>query len=163
MVSEEAYALLSKSPFFGAWDQDVLRSYVEYALTEDSSGQVRLKCMNIQVPAHATDQGWGFANDKKQEAAVFADGTRSIEAWSALPQIDSRISMKWILPRLEESVLGSYELAEEAVWRRPENTTNSVLSRAAHLVSLIGYKGSFLWSQTHVMREDDTGQSAGSW
>jgi hypothetical protein len=87
-------------------------------------------------------QGWGCANDKKQEAAVFADGTRSIEAWSALPQIDSRISIKWILPRLEESVLESYELAEEAVWRRPENATNSVLSKAAHLVSLIWYKGS---------------------
>ena len=58
--SEEAYALLSKSTFFGAWDQDVLRSYVDYALTEDSSGQVRLKCTNIQVPAHATDRGGGL-------------------------------------------------------------------------------------------------------
>jgi hypothetical protein len=46
---EEAYSLMSKSPFFGTWDPDVLRNYVDYALVEDSSGKVRLKCSNIQV------------------------------------------------------------------------------------------------------------------
>jgi hypothetical protein len=63
--------------------------------------------------------------------------TRGIEAWSALPQIDNRIAMKWIMPRCEASILESCELVEEAVWRRPENTSNSVVSKAAHLVSLI--------------------------
>jgi len=47
--SEEAYFLMSRSPFFGTWDPDVLRNYVDYALVEDSSGKVRLKCSNIQV------------------------------------------------------------------------------------------------------------------
>jgi len=113
---EDAYSLLSRSPFFGTWDPDVLRDYVDYALIEDSSGQVRLKCTNIQ------------------EAAVFADGTRSRDAWSTLPQIDNRIAMKWILPRWETSILGSYELVEEAVWRRRENTSNSVVSKGTHLM-----------------------------
>ena len=48
-LSEEAYSLMSKSPFFGSWDPEVLRIYVEYALAEDASGQVRLKCTNFQV------------------------------------------------------------------------------------------------------------------
>ena len=48
-LSEQAYSLLSKSPFFGSWDPDVLRVYVEYALVEDASGQVQLKCTNLQV------------------------------------------------------------------------------------------------------------------
>jgi len=48
---EDAYSLMSKSPFFGTWDPDVLRNYVDYALVEDSSGKVRLKCSNIQVRA----------------------------------------------------------------------------------------------------------------
>lgn len=52
--SEEAYSLLSKSPFFGTWDPDAFRSYVDYALVEDSSGRVSLKCTNIQVRAHVT-------------------------------------------------------------------------------------------------------------
>jgi hypothetical protein len=127
--------MLSGSPFFGTWDPDVLRNYVDYALTEDSSGQVRLKCTNIQVPAYATNRRG--ATDMKQEAAVFADGTRCVEAWLALPHIDSRIAMKWIVPHWEASMLESYEMMEEAVWRRAENTTNSVIPKASHLVSLI--------------------------
>lgn len=51
---EEAYSLLSKSPFFGAWDPHVLRNYVDNALVEDTSGRVRLKCTNNQVRTYAT-------------------------------------------------------------------------------------------------------------
>ncbi|KAN0107765.1 Alpha/beta hydrolase family domain containing protein [Russula decolorans] len=121
---EEAYSLMSKSPFFGTWDPDVLRNYVDYALVEDSSGKVRLKCSNIQ------------------EAVVFADKICGVEAWSVLPRIDKRIAMKWIVPPHEESVLRSYELVQEGVWRRPENVTNTLVRTAAHLVSLIWYNAS---------------------
>jgi hypothetical protein len=62
---------------------------------------------------------------------------RGFEAWSVLPQIDERIKMKWLVPSSEASVLRSYELMQELVWRRPENVTNLVIPRAAHLVSLI--------------------------
>jgi hypothetical protein len=73
---------------------------------------------------------------------VFADKIRSVEAWSVLPQIDKRISMKWIIPSHEQSILKSYELAQEAVWRRAENVTNTLVMTAAHLVSLIWYNAS---------------------
>jgi hypothetical protein len=79
---------------------------------------------------------WHCCN-QVQEAVVFADDIRCIEAWSVLPQIDKRIAMKWLVPGHEASVLRSYELVQEAVWRRPENVTNVVVSKAAHLVSLI--------------------------
>jgi len=113
---DEAYSLMRKSSFFGSWDPDVLRDYVDYALVEDSGGRVRIKCTNIQ------------------EAAVYADSDRRNEAWSALRQIDKRIAMKWILPSYETSIVQSYELAQEAVWRRPENATNAVISTGAHLL-----------------------------
>lgn len=113
---EEAYSLLRKSSFFGTWDPEVLRSFVNYALVEDSSGKVRLKCSNIL------------------EAVVFADTMRSVEAWSVLPQIDKRIAMKWIIPSYEKSILKSYELVQEAVWRRPENVTNTLVRTAAHII-----------------------------
>jgi len=113
---EEAYSLMRESSFFGSWDPDVLRDYVDYALVEDPTGRVRLKCTNIQ------------------EAAVFADSDRRNEAWSALPQIDKRIAMKWILPSFETSIPQSYELAQEAVWRRPENVTNAVIPTGMHLL-----------------------------
>jgi hypothetical protein len=71
---------------------------------------------------------------------VFADKIRSVEAWSVLSEIDRRIAIKWIMPSCKESVLQSYELMQQAVWRRPENVTNLVVAKAAHLVSLIWYK-----------------------
>ncbi|KAI0289945.1 Alpha/Beta hydrolase protein [Russula brevipes] len=111
---EEAYTLLSKSPFFGTWDPDVLRTYVDYALVEDSSGRVSLKCTSIQ------------------EAVVFADGKRSVEAWLALPQIDNRIAIKWLVPSPEASILKTFEIVQEAVWRRPENSSNSLIPKAGH-------------------------------
>ena len=70
---------------------------------------------------------------------MFADKIRSVEAWSVLPLIDKRIAMKWIIPSHKASILGSYQLAQEAVWRRPENVTNTLIGSAAHLVSLIWY------------------------
>jgi hypothetical protein len=73
---------------------------------------------------------------------VFADKIRSVEAWSVLPQIDKRIAMKWIIPSPEKSILSSYELAQEGVWRRPDNVTNTLVMTAAHLVSLIWYNAS---------------------
>ncbi|KAF8480044.1 Alpha/beta hydrolase family-domain-containing protein [Russula ochroleuca] len=125
---EEAYSLMRKSPYFGAWDPDVFRSYVDYALVEDSSGKVTLKCNTIQ------------------EAVVFADKIRSIEAWSVLPEIDKRIAMKWIIPSLKKTIYQSYELVQEAVWRRAENVTNVVVAKAAHVVRLIWHK-SFMHTQ----------------
>ncbi|KAH9996292.1 Alpha/beta hydrolase family-domain-containing protein [Russula vinacea] len=113
---EEAYSMMSKSPFFGTWDPDAFRSYIDYALVEDSSGGVSLKCNKIQ------------------EAVVFADQLRSVEAWSVLPEIDKRIDMKWIIPSLKKTIFKSYELAQEAVWRRAENVTNLVVENAAHVI-----------------------------
>ena len=73
---------------------------------------------------------------------VFADKIRSVEAWSVLPQIDKRIAIKWIIPSHEKSILNSYELAQQRVWLRPENVTNTLVMTAAHLVSLIWYNAS---------------------
>jgi len=33
-----------------------------------------------------------------QEAVVFAEYLRPFEAWSILPTIDERITLKWIMP-----------------------------------------------------------------
>lgn len=85
---------------------------------------------------------------------MFADKIRSVEAWSILSQIDKRIGMKWIMPSCEESVLRSYELVQETVWRRPKNVTNLVVAKAAHLVSLIWYKASSVDSKLTSHQDD---------
>ncbi|KAI0267458.1 alpha/beta-hydrolase [Gloeopeniophorella convolvens] len=111
----EAHALMRKSPFFGAWDPEVLQAYVDYALAEDADGQVRLKCTGIQ------------------EATIFADGLRSQEAWCALPHVDARIPIKWVMPPPPASVNKTEEIAQELVWRRAENASNVQIPTASHL------------------------------
>jgi hypothetical protein len=91
---------------------------------------------------------------------VFADKIRSVEAWSVLPQIDKRIAMKWIIPSYEKSLFRSYELAQEGVWRRPENVTNTLVRTAAHLVSLIWYYAS-IDSQLFTQMVQDSPREVG--
>ncbi|KAI0316957.1 Alpha/beta hydrolase family-domain-containing protein [Amylostereum chailletii] len=112
---EEASRLLKASPFFGAWDDEVFRSYIEHGLTEDANGNVRLKCSGVQ------------------EAVVFADGYASWEAWGMVSQLDPRIALKWIIPPYTESVLRDEEMAEDRVWLRPENSSNVLIPTAGHL------------------------------
>ena len=68
---------------------------------------------------------------------MFADETCCVDAWFALPHIDKRIPVKWLVASRETSVLamGGYEMMQEIIWSRPENTSNSLISTAAHLVS----------------------------
>ena len=47
--SEEAKAKFLASPFFAAWHPDVLDTYVEFGLTEDADGGVKLKLPGIHV------------------------------------------------------------------------------------------------------------------
>ena len=91
---------------------------------------------------------------------VFADKIRSVEAWSVLPQIDKRIAMKWIIPSHEKSILETYELVQEGVWRRPENVTNTLVETAAHLVSLIWHIASIDTQISHLtqMVQDSPGE-----
>jgi hypothetical protein len=84
LCRNEALQLLSKSPFFGAWDPAVLRIYIECATypTTDASGKpvVRLKMPGIQ------------------EAIVFSETHTEYEVFHRLPELDERIALKWIMP-----------------------------------------------------------------
>ncbi|KAI0058362.1 alpha/beta-hydrolase [Artomyces pyxidatus] len=112
---EEAYRLLSASPFFGAWSPDVLKSYVEHALAVDPSGQVKLKCSGVQ------------------EAIVFSESRRTSEAFTALEGLDPRIALKWLVPPPSKGVIEDAAVATECVWRRSVNASNSVIN-AGHLL-----------------------------
>lgn len=46
---EEAYESLANSPFFKAWNPAVLRSYVDFGMTENEQGEIVLKCSGYQV------------------------------------------------------------------------------------------------------------------
>ncbi|ETW77306.1 hypothetical protein HETIRDRAFT_436230 [Heterobasidion irregulare TC 32-1] len=112
---EEAHKLLSASPFFGRWDPEVLKAYVEHAITSDGTGNVTLKTSGIQ------------------EAVVFLESLVCSEAFALMPKIDERISLKWIMPGPPEEGIAGDAVSRERVWLRPQNASNVRILGAGHL------------------------------
>ncbi|KAJ6597121.1 hypothetical protein DFH09DRAFT_1023762 [Mycena vulgaris] len=115
----EAHTSFAASPFFGAWDPRVLAAYVAHALVTvpDDSGGVRL------------------AMPPLQEALVFAGTPTSGAVWDALPALEERIALRWVVPgRPGAPELGAPGSTQERVWRRPANSVNVRVARAGHLI-----------------------------
>lgn len=81
---EEALESFAKTQFFGSWDPEVLRIYVECGTTpsRDSSGNpvICLKMPGIH------------------EAMVFSETHTECEVYQRLPELDERIELRWIMP-----------------------------------------------------------------
>ncbi|KZV61470.1 hypothetical protein PENSPDRAFT_759415 [Peniophora sp. CONT] len=111
-----AHEALAVHPLFSTWDNEVLDVYVKQALVEEEvGGEVRLKC------------------DKIDEAAVYAETRAPLEAWSALPLLDERVSLLWIDPPAGNSVVQTREFAAAAVHRRAANSAYVVIPDGTHL------------------------------
>jgi len=118
---ENALKLLTKNQFFGAWDPEALRIYVECGTTSclDSSGKphIRLKMPGIH------------------EAAVFAETHTECEVYQRLPELDEKIELRWIMPgHPEASEFGPPGSRRRRVWIRPNNSSNVCLPDTGHLV-----------------------------
>ncbi|VDB90050.1 unnamed protein product [Peniophora sp. CBMAI 1063] len=115
---QAAYNSLAANPFFGIWDKEVLDVYVKYALAEDGSGEVRLKCDGIS------------------EGAVFAEMRSSKDAWAALPTLDRRVPVLWISPPAgkKQFVLQSQELADARIRLRPASSAHVTIPDGTHLL-----------------------------
>ncbi|VDB85735.1 unnamed protein product [Peniophora sp. CBMAI 1063] len=111
---EAAYDALKKSAW-GAWDDEVLRVYVEHALTENHLGGVTLKC-----PAFL--------------GAALHENLISREAWMAIPALEPSLPMHWVLPTPEESFIP--ESLVEGPWRRPRGAASScsIVAGGGHLI-----------------------------
>lgn len=110
---EEALRLFKQRPFFASWHPDVLKSYVDYGLTTDPSGGVRLKMTPIQ------------------ESLCFANVFPPLEVWELLEKLDEDITLRWVVPAV--SFVGEQE-TKVRVWRRPANASNVVFPFAGHLI-----------------------------
>lgn len=77
---DEALKTLSASPFFGLWDSEVLKLYVEYGIYKDN-GVYRLKTSPMQ-------EAIGFIGTQ----------SGSEETWIRMMSLDERIELRWIVP-----------------------------------------------------------------
>lgn len=67
-------------PFFAAWNPEVLKIYVNYALAPDPEGGVRLKMSGVQ------------------EAVVFSESYVPYEVYEDLEHLDERVELRWVMP-----------------------------------------------------------------
>ncbi|KAG6335177.1 hypothetical protein ID866_3921 [Astraeus odoratus] len=112
----EALRLFKQSPFFASWHPEVLKLYVDYGLTTEPHGGVRLKMSPVQ-------EGLGFANRQL-----------AYEAWELLEKLDDNIALRWVIPNINFS---GEKLHSKKVWRRPANASNVVFPFAGHLLAQI--------------------------
>ena len=83
MHREEAHRLFSQSPFFAAWDPEVLDIYVECGLYTPSNAQGQNEA-RLKMPGY-------------QEAVVFGERRVGQEVFEMLPGLDERIPIRWIV------------------------------------------------------------------
>ncbi|EMD37002.1 hypothetical protein CERSUDRAFT_155418 [Gelatoporia subvermispora B] len=112
---EEALRLFGATPFFAAWDPEVLKIYVECGLYDAPDGSVRLKMPGIQ------------------EAVVFSEMLAKYEVWELLPSLDERIELRWVIPR--QLIPRIFNIRMRMIWRRPANSTNIIIENSGHLVA----------------------------
>ncbi|KAF7970127.1 hypothetical protein HWV62_24952 [Athelia sp. TMB] len=115
---EEVWRLFKAIPFFACWDPAMLQTYVEYGITSDGAGSVKLKTPGAQ------------------EALVFSSMRFSGEIWELLDRIDEQVTLRWIMPGNMKSLslpIDDEEAMRIKVWRRPANTSNVRLP-AGHLI-----------------------------
>ncbi|KAF9230423.1 Alpha/Beta hydrolase protein [Melanogaster broomeanus] len=110
---EDALQLFKKSPLFRTWNPEVLQLYVDHALTDDSSGGVKLKMSGVH------------------EALCFMCHLVSWETWELLDKVDEVITLRWVVPK--EGFV-SEEATRVRVWRRPANSSNVIFHSFGHLI-----------------------------
>jgi hypothetical protein len=80
---DTAFESLKNNPFFAAWHPDVLELFVDHGMHPSPLGGVELKMSGVV------------------EATVFADFWTCDQVFKALPYLDERIDVRWIMPSIE--------------------------------------------------------------
>ncbi|KAF8606381.1 hypothetical protein BDV93DRAFT_553554 [Ceratobasidium sp. AG-I] len=134
---EVARADLLKSPFVQPWDSRVLEDFLQYGLYEVDNG-VRLKCSGFQ-----------------QAVTITEKANLPCEIWELLPYFDKAVPIRWIMDGQEDaSNTGGQEITQQAVWRRPENSSNIRFPGVGHLMvqeipDVLGVEVAEFLIQTH--------------
>ncbi|KAF8606382.1 hypothetical protein BDV93DRAFT_553555 [Ceratobasidium sp. AG-I] len=105
-----------KSPFIQPWDSRVLEDYLTYGLYEVDGG-VQLKCSSYQ-----------------QTATILEITRLPSDLWELLPSFEKNVPLRWIMDGRDKAAsTGGEEITRQAVWRRPENSSNILIPAVGHL------------------------------
>ncbi|KAF5384323.1 hypothetical protein D9615_003313 [Tricholomella constricta] len=119
---EEALEILKQSPFFGAWDPAVLKTYIDCGTYDTIDPATRKPIIRLKMPGI-------------QEAIVFSETHTEFEVFERLPTLDERIELRWIVPgKPGAGEFGPPGATRERVWIRPTNASNIRIPNAGHLI-----------------------------
>jgi hypothetical protein len=116
---DAARATFQANPFFASWDPTMLDIYLACALHQPdaSSPGVCLKTSNVQE-------------------AIIYETRIPFELWEMVESLDPRVGVRWIMPSGRSIFGGDPAMAQSLVWRRPTNSSNVIIERTGHMVSL---------------------------
>ncbi|KZO99065.1 hypothetical protein CALVIDRAFT_561473 [Calocera viscosa TUFC12733] len=122
---EHARDFFARAPFFQSWHPAVLHAYVTYAL--------------CPLPSSSPGPGpEGKAVMLKQspfdEASFYVEPRAPAETWFLLPLLDERVELRWVLGNDLAGFQGGEAYARHMVWRRPGNSSNTVIGEAGHFI-----------------------------
>ena len=124
---------LRRSPFFGAWHEEVWSIFL-------SHGLVPLPA-SFSSSAAQSDTPWKPASGAVQlatpswaEAAVFGEPTGLAEGWYRLSHIPPEVTVGFLMATEPKATFGE-KMTREMVWRAP-GSVNEIVPDAGHLVSV---------------------------
>ena len=70
--------------------------------------------------------------DSMQEGILY-ESRAPFELWELVETLDPRIAVRWVMPSGQSVFGGDSTMAQELVWRRPQNSSNVIID-AGHMV-----------------------------
>ncbi|EIW57881.1 alpha/beta-hydrolase [Trametes versicolor FP-101664 SS1] len=140
----DARAYFSTYPTSARWDPRILEVVMRHGLVADSTD------------AHEGENGDRPVRLKTRpfDETVVTYGWRAAhEVWAALPALEPRLSLHWIMSGKSAAWTGGRAMTRRTVWRRPANASNVLIPDAGHSIlqekpdELAGEVFAFLFSK----------------
>jgi hypothetical protein len=86
----------------------------------------------VTTPTGATKSVVKLKLSKLQEAMLYVGGTSEVESLASLRNLDKSVRLHWIMAGAKTAP--QFGRPHERVWVRPENSSNTVILKAGHMV-----------------------------
>ncbi|EJU01430.1 hypothetical protein DACRYDRAFT_22569 [Dacryopinax primogenitus] len=121
---EEAEKFFAQAPFFRSHHPAVLSLYVSHGLASlptSAQGSSSSNCVMLKESPF-------------DEATFYSEPRAPAETWFLLPLLDPPVELRWVMGNDMENYQGGEEHVRHMVWRRPNNSSNTIVRSAGHFV-----------------------------
>ncbi|OJT15451.1 hypothetical protein TRAPUB_7996 [Trametes pubescens] len=140
-----ARAYFRAYPTSARWDPRIVEVVMRHGLVGD--------CPNAQDPDAGGEEGVRLKTRPFDETALTYGWRAAHEVWAALPTLEPRLSLHWVMSGKSAAWTGGRAMTRRTVWRRPANASNVLIPDAGHSIlqekpdELAGEVFAFLFSK----------------